>query len=217
MTGGTIYGLMSTRDSTIRYVGKTDRDPWRRYQEHYWNEKAQERPVYNWIANERWFGYDLDYAVLAKCALSELDYMEAWWIARVPNLLNVRLTRKRRVVVLDPMVARQLTAIRKRKYIFVYNWNGWIGIRYRPDVEAWQVHVQVPGRRFEILKGDGGTVFQAQETYPGPFGRPMYRGDWYFSELKAAIDARHRKRNEWDEFRRGWGAAGYAWPRDILP
>jgi hypothetical protein len=214
-TMGTIYGLLSTRDGKVRYVGKTDRNPDSRFSEHYWNDKRQCLPVYDWIARERWFGYDLDFAVLATCELIDLDDREAYWIARVPNLVNVRLARVGRSTAENTLVARTLTVIRNRKRAFVENWNGWIGIRHYPAIDAWQIRVQlpVPGR-YKLLRGDGGSVFQTTDAFPGRFGRPSYRGDWYFSDPKTAIDARDQFRVEQDQYRRRYCGKPFSWPAD---
>lgn len=202
-----IYGLKSTRDNVIRYVGQATNIR-RRFNQHY--KCSREYPKDRWIAQERHDGYDLTYCVLEWCAHDQLSDRESYWTQRIPNLFNRRLPKYIPALV-SPSDKEHIKEAQGTSQFFE-NWLGHIGIRYYPKFDSWRAFVFC-GSCFTHLRGDGGPVSMRNETYIGEFGRTQHWGDWHFSDPNDAIKARDYYRTKLDEGMRGYGQP-IQWPQD---
>jgi hypothetical protein len=208
-----IYGLMSNRDNEIRYIGKTFRPSEERFHEHYWNLGKCETPLYEWIHHERWYGFDIDYAVVEICPLGNLNRLEAYWISGLPALTNLRLHRCRGPLYQPDVKKLRQIKLRKRRYL--ENWRGYRGVRFFPAWDSWQVHIQ-SGGRFYFLLGDGGPPTMSRLAYRGVFGHKRYFGDWHFSKGSAAVTARDEERMRLNQNRGARGLPDLVWPVDLV-
>jgi hypothetical protein len=87
-----IYGLYSTRDGKIRYIGETNH-PKRRLGQHIkglYGEKIDNRQIYNWAGEECFKGFEIDLIVIEECDYRERRLREQFYIAKYNNLLNDR-------------------------------------------------------------------------------------------------------------------------------
>jgi hypothetical protein len=164
---GGIYGLSSTRDRRIRYIGQTtDFDKRENDHRHY---EAQPQ-LAGWIQNERRHGFDLVFDRLEHCGEDQLLWRENQWLYRVRPPLNVRKNWWGIAASWDEQITwmelfsdndlRRVWEIANRPLGFVENWRGHVGVRYYPHSETWQVHVQTPGsyRNHYWLMETGGLV-----------------------------------------------------------
>jgi hypothetical protein len=89
---GVIYGLYSTRDGQIRYVGQTEYTAKKRLELSI--TKALDRqsgPLYDWIRAEWREGYEVQhYALQEDIIPADLDMFENYWMEQFSGLLNVK-------------------------------------------------------------------------------------------------------------------------------
>jgi hypothetical protein len=89
---GVIYGLYSTRDGQIRYVGQTEYTSKKRLELSI--TKSLDRhdgPLYDWIRGEWREGYDVRaYDLQDDIIPADLDMYENYWIEQFSALLNVK-------------------------------------------------------------------------------------------------------------------------------
>ena len=85
----TIYGLYSTRDNIIRYVGKSN-NPKSRLKDHIWSSKAKINNTYKscWIRKELNDGFNILYKVLEICDMESWSEIEQRYIKNTDNLTN---------------------------------------------------------------------------------------------------------------------------------
>jgi hypothetical protein len=85
----TIYGLYSTRDNIIRYVGKSN-NPKSRLKDHIWSSKAKINNTYKscWIRKELNDGFNILYKVLEVCDMESWTEIEQKYIKNTDNLTN---------------------------------------------------------------------------------------------------------------------------------
>jgi hypothetical protein len=208
-----VYGLISTRNNEIRYVGETHRDLYARFWEHFRDSKKKELQVYNWMRLERWCGYRILPVKLSDAPhdRSQRLYLQNHWINALPDLVNERSIRRYRTN-LSERDRRVVSQVRNLRWRFVDNWEGWTGIRYYPEDRAWQVHVQF-GLTYETLRGDD--PVHIRKTYTRAFGHPGYHSDWYFGDSSRAIDARNEFREMRDrDLQQSIWRTSYPWPPD---
>jgi hypothetical protein len=84
-----IYGLYSTRNNTIRYVGKSN-NPKSRLKDHIWSSMNTNNNTYKscWIRKEITDGYQIKYKILETCNLDEWVTKEIDHISKYENLTN---------------------------------------------------------------------------------------------------------------------------------
>ena len=84
-----IYGLYSTRDNDIRYVGKSN-NPKSRLKDHIWSSKSKKSNTYKscWIRKELNEGYNIKIKVLEVCDVDEWPIKEQKWVKKYNNLTN---------------------------------------------------------------------------------------------------------------------------------
>jgi len=179
-----IYGLASTRNGIIRYVGESAQDYGIRARQHYrgWNSVAC---VQRWSDQERWCGYDIYSLKLMDCDFDNRFQVEADWIKRVPNLLNVRKNYENVInfrTKVDKYIIRTKQKINRPK--FIENFNGYIGIRHYTDIKAWRVHLQAYGYRHHWLTNTD------REPVWRFIGENLFLYAGYFAQLEEAIEAR---------------------------
>ena len=89
MNKTTIYGLYSTRDNTIRYIGKAN-DPKNRLRSHIWSSQARVDDTYKscWIRKELNDGFKIEFQVLEVCDINEWPIKEQEHIKKFENLTN---------------------------------------------------------------------------------------------------------------------------------
>jgi hypothetical protein len=85
----TIYGLYSTRDNIIRYVGKSN-NPKTRLKDHVWSSVTKKNNTHKscWIRKEINDGYKIKYEILETCNLDEWPLIEIEYISKYKNLTN---------------------------------------------------------------------------------------------------------------------------------
>jgi hypothetical protein len=208
-----IYGLVSTRDNEIFYVGQTSRDVRARFLEHYWNPKNLRTPLYNRIKEERQRGFDIYHEILEYCLFHLRARREEYWIGALPRLVNRRSSRLKGWISLSAQEATQVAAIRRSRRGGVPNWYGHIGVTYYPHLDAWQVAIQ-HWNNFYLLRGDGGPRTMEWMTYTIAFGHERYTGDWYFSDGITAVAARNQERERLNATQPTYSPK-YLWPLDL--
>jgi hypothetical protein len=191
-----IYGLSSTRDRQIVYVGLTVAN--REYQHRYHETQPQ---LKKWLQLERHFGFDLVFNVLeGNC--TDLNSRETYWCDRIRPKLNIRKNWWKNLPegtkIIGPNLSHEeqimLSEMRRGGLGgFVENWLGYIGVRYHPDTETCTVNVQ-SRTGYIPLYGDGGSISQRTRTYRGRFGHVYYSGNWHFRNYDRAIEERERFR-----------------------
>jgi hypothetical protein len=84
-----IYGLYSTRDNEIRYVGKSN-NPKSRLKDHVWASRVKRDNTHKacWIRKELNDGYTIQYNILETCDITEWAQKEIEYIKIYPNLTN---------------------------------------------------------------------------------------------------------------------------------
>lgn len=85
-----IYGLFSTRNNEIRYVGKAN-DPKERLRHHLYGSNDKINNMTHkccWIRKELNDGYKVDYIILEECEFTDWEERECHWINRYDNLTN---------------------------------------------------------------------------------------------------------------------------------
>lgn len=88
---GVIYCLFSSSDGVPRYVGKTTREPDRRWKEHIACalNKDETGTLYDWIRDVLRRGNLVQYWVLQEDITPvELDTFESYWIGQFADLIN---------------------------------------------------------------------------------------------------------------------------------
>ena len=88
---GSIYCLFASDDGTPRYVGKTTRQPERRWKEHVARalDKDEEGRLCEWVRDVLRRGELVQFWVLQEdVAPVDLDTFEAYWTRQFPQLLN---------------------------------------------------------------------------------------------------------------------------------
>jgi hypothetical protein len=89
---GEIYGLYSTRDGQVRYVGQTEYTARKRLD--LTVTKALDREpgvLYDWLRDEWRFGHEVRAHVLQDDIIpADLAMFEAYWIEQFSGLLNVK-------------------------------------------------------------------------------------------------------------------------------
>ncbi len=144
---GKIYGLTSTREGVIRYVGKTADDTYRRFGEHLTGLNSN-AAVGIWKREELWSGYDLDEVTIGECIDNALGQLESHWIARIPSLFNSH--GNHRPIEATPDQKRHINILQlNNRPEFIDNWHGLVGIRWHPPSEentrpAWGLKVYDP-------------------------------------------------------------------------
>jgi hypothetical protein len=85
----TIYGLYSTRDNVIRYVGKSN-NPKSRLKDHVWSSKTKKSNTHKscWVRKEINDGFDILYKVLEICDIESWPEIEQKYIKDIDNLTN---------------------------------------------------------------------------------------------------------------------------------
>jgi hypothetical protein len=85
----TIYGLYSTRNNEIRYIGKSN-NPKSRLKNHLWASKTKKENTHKacWIRKEINEGYDIKYKILEICSINEWVDKEIEYIRKYNNLTN---------------------------------------------------------------------------------------------------------------------------------
>jgi len=127
-----IYGLISTRNNVIRYIGKTEGTIDERFSAHSLDAQKDYARVYRWMRLERWCGFDIVPAQLDECPVSELDRSERRWISTLPNLVNERGYLGYRFA-LNHVDRKRVEEIRSWEWPFEENWDGWTSVRYYPS------------------------------------------------------------------------------------
>jgi hypothetical protein len=128
-----IYGLKSTRDHVIRYVGQTKGLADKRAWDHW--RCSSNLKVANWSREQLWRGYTIDYAIIEECKEEMRLARETYWIQCVPNLLN---ERKVNLPSITPSLreASHLKALQQSDQKGeIDNWRGFVGITYYPPHE----------------------------------------------------------------------------------
>ena len=87
MTTCVIYGLVSSKDSKIRYIGQTKNSA-QRLRQHRHRAKHPVQAVHKWMKKVYDSGYDVELKVLVEDA--EVDVLETKYINKYPDLLNSR-------------------------------------------------------------------------------------------------------------------------------
>jgi hypothetical protein len=219
-----IYGLASTRNGRIRYVGETGGSHGARFAQHYWGKNSV-KCVQNWAKVERISGFDI-YSITIEHLLpnspqSYRQERETHWLLRVENKINERKDYSWLVIPEhDRYYLQDLEA--KNKLDVVENWHGYIGVRYVPRWKAWRVGIQAANSTYFHVDGDGGTFEMTSETFVRPFGHIGYLGDKYFCDPNDAIKARYSERERLNDQRDGQIRAGiplphHDWPDDLDP
>ena len=203
-----IYGLASTRDGVIKYVGETlDYDT--RANHHYRASNNSVACVIIWANRERWLGYDIYSLLIETCRDGERFKRESHWIDRIPGLLNDRKNYSRWQYVRtvdDRAHVHKIQTDGRRN--FIENWNGFIGVRYYPRLDAWRVHIQPRQYRHRWLTNtDGGPVTMIGWTRTWR-RKTYYVGDDYFADPNNAIGAR-------DIERQSYSYRSQRWPADV--
>ena len=206
-TVASIYGLMSSRNQKIRYIGQTARDAEKRFDEHYLHSKAQS-PLGIWRRQELWLGYDIVRIELEKCPETEAGERETYWIDRIPDLLNKNknhpnekiLPTEREKAFLDRVIDEWSPE-------FTDNWKGYVSIRYEPEVlNHWHVNKWGEQVVTHISEAWRPRVYD-------PFGQA-----WGISigvtELSLALKYRSEAREQAAEYQRKKFGFSLEWPRD---
>ncbi len=205
-----VYGLISTRNNKIRYVGETDRALQTRFLQHKRDAGRRSFRVYHWITLERWCGYDIEQVVLAECLPSESPTLQDHWINSLPrqDLVNERCFGNRDILTATERA--QVEKIRCIKRDFIENHDGWTGVRYHPNTASWSVSVQAANRVFFNLYGDDPIL--VTQKFPIQSGRRCPEGR--FGGQTEAIIARDNARGEGAETTdRRWRSIA-PWPPD---
>ena len=170
-----IYGLYTTRNGRVRYVGQSgDREL--QFKEH----QRSPGPVRRWIHHEWRHGYLIGCALLERCDDDKRDALETKWAYSFPRaeLLNQRKLRP--MWWSDPpklpVVPEIVTYMRR----YIFNVSGHRGVHHDRDTGYYRVLIYHNGYGVEWLKGD---------ELPGG-SAPIW-----FSDLARAVNAR-------DKFRR---------------
>jgi hypothetical protein len=89
---GVIYGLYSTRDGQIRYVGQTEYTSKKRLELSITRSlDREEGPLYDWIRGEWREGHDVRaYDLQDDIIPADLDMFENYWIEQFSSLLNIK-------------------------------------------------------------------------------------------------------------------------------
>ena len=133
-----IYGLYSTKDFEVRYVGETD-DTYRRLRQH---TRALYRPsevkkiknwrLYNWIGNQLWSGHSVNLVEFETCdkrarRLRELVYMSKF--SDLLNKQNAEVIGFYKEIDDDEAEKIRTTLNRERDRLANEKWNvgGWVG------------------------------------------------------------------------------------------
>jgi hypothetical protein len=165
-----IYGLYSTRDGIVRYVGQTGGAREDRFKEH---ERARTGPLRRWFWNEWKHGFPVQSALLQYCNYEEREELETEWISRFGNLLN------KQKVLYRGGAPQKIPEIEVHMRGHRFNVSGYRGI-----------HRQVDRDRYCVL------VLNTRSHYQHPSG-PRWllhdRSRW-FPDLATALDARDRHR-----------------------
>jgi len=169
-----VYGLSSSRDRKIRYIGKADNLD-RRENVHRFRESQPQ--LDEWLRSERKWGFDLVFDIIEYC--SNPLYRESYWLDRLPNLLNDRKYRKWLRISANTEDELLLHRLRKRRLGYVENWQGYIGLRYYPRDDAYRMHIQTLGSHAWLM-GDGGSCLQIGQYYTWKFGHTYAFGDHFF-------------------------------------
>jgi hypothetical protein len=196
-----VYGITSTRDGIIRYVGLTGGDSSKRYWDHWVGLNSNHR-VAVWKRQELWCGYDIAYVVIEECEADVAGLRETFWINRIPNLLNDRKGPGSRSHEMTVGQYDHIDSIQKSgQPDFEENWKGLIGIRCRH-------HIFIDG-------------FGSEDPYDSwearvycPFGRRWSHG--YSSiKIESALNERDRARKDADEHHIQRLGMAIPWPADI--
>lgn len=85
-----VYGLISSRDEGVRYVGATIQGRKKRFAAHSRASKSGiDREVYRWMRAEQLAGHVISVIQIEECPdLPTLLKREAYWIDTLPNLVN---------------------------------------------------------------------------------------------------------------------------------
>lgn len=184
---GLIYGLISTRrPSQIRYVGRTKVWEFARFRQHLRDAMTGRTSmlVHAWMRREYLAGYEIGIHTLDDdLSLDELGYYEGAWINSVPNLLNER--RMGSGLISSKTIRKIKNTIVDDYRNYIYNTNGYLGIKYVRDIDSWTVTVCWPptGYTVKFFIGEGDSKDYAYRT-----------SEIYFSDFKSAIDERQRLR-----------------------
>jgi hypothetical protein len=84
-----IYGLYSTNDSVIRYVGKSN-NPKDRLRMHIYESKYTKTKTHkcDWIRHEILLNNDIEYKILEECDMSVWSDREIYWMTQFNDLTN---------------------------------------------------------------------------------------------------------------------------------
>jgi hypothetical protein len=175
-----IYGLFSARDGIVRYIGETTYSYTSRFEQHKRDAESPTRRLHKWFHNEWLHGYPIECALLHSCNDSERHQIEREWIGKFPDLLNERKQSPwawLSTCVRKPPAIPEIVVYLRRH---IFNVSGYRGIHYDHQLDLYFV-LMYTGRGPEWLLGD--------ET-------PGWGGNIWFSDLKAAVDARDRRRQQ---------------------
>jgi hypothetical protein len=198
-----VYGLMSTRDYTIRYVGQTKGVADKRAWDH-WRSSSNLK-VAAWSREELWSGYIINYVVIEECGEGARHDRETYWMQRIPNLLN---ERKVNLPSVAPSIweASHLSALQQSDPKGeIANWHGFVGIIYYPPHERARSDFWEDGT--ELMPECWG--FRVYD----PFGRYWGASGPAF-DLETALRYRQQFRHRAEEYQREHFGVVLQWPLD---
>lgn len=175
-----IYGLFSSRDGNIRYVGETGSAGAERFEQHKRDAEGprKHRRLSEWLHREWKAGYPVEFHCLEECSYEVRLRRETAWIAKFPNLLNERKMYDRWMVGRPP----RISAITEYMSRYRFNVDGFRGVHYCRYRDRFFVFIYT-GFSLQYLPGD---------QMPGETAEDG--GNVWFSDMAAAVNARDRER-----------------------
>ena len=169
-----VYGLYSSRDGRVRYVGQSG-DSRLRFKEHLGSPGG--RALDGWILHEWRNGYLIRYAVLEICDYDKRHAVETQWIWRFPRSDLLNRLKQRPWWSAGPARPPVIPEIKKYMRRHISNVEGFRGVHYDCEVGYYRV-LAYNGNGVEWIKGDE---------------LPCGSAPIWFSDLARALNARDRK------------------------
>lgn len=175
-----IYGIFSTRDGLVRYVGQTIGDCQSRFDQHLREARYPLTALHRWFHVEWRKGFPVRCGLLTSCDDTLRHRLETEWIGKFPSLFNERKYNAWSAALMrkGPRVPSIEAYMRRH----VFNVNGFRGVHYDIHKDRYFVLIY-GGRSFEWMLGDEAPGLTAHQG-----------GNIWFSDLSRALEARERHR-----------------------
>jgi hypothetical protein len=200
-----VYGLMSTREHVIRYVGQTKGIADKRAWDH-WRSSSNLK-VATWSREELWRGYCINCVVIEECAESTRHDRETYWMQRIPNLLNERKVNHPSILPSEDEAFHLRTLQELERARDIDNWHGFVGISYHHPTErirsdGWDTVTEMLPESWGVRVYD-------------PFGK-RWREIQGFTEVRIALDDRKQFRCSAEKYQQEHFGISLPWPPDTI-